>query len=285
MSMTAAHRALRAKSIALLVTALLALPAIAQQPASTTPQPELPVYDVVSIHPHSALDNSTSFNSRPGNFAATNATLKQLISYAYGIREDLIYGLPGWADSAHFDVTAKASDFDPSAFKNLTREQRESLLLPMLTDRFHVRAHTEIKTLAVFNLVLTKDGPKFQKSPSPPPIDPDHPAPNGQLGRGGIYINNNDLTANAVPLSMLAEILSEQLNHTVIDKTSLTGDYDLKLKWTPDEESHDAADNGAADHPPDLFTALQEQLGLKLDPAKGPVTTLVVDHAEQPTPN
>jgi uncharacterized protein (TIGR03435 family) len=84
---------------------------------------------------------------------------------------------------------------------------------------------------------------------------------------------------------MLSEVLSGQLNHTVIDKTGLTGDYDLKLKWTPDEDSNNTAENGAADRPPDLFTALQEQLGLKLDSAKGPVTTLVVDHAEQPSPN
>jgi uncharacterized protein (TIGR03435 family) len=284
MGTSAAHSAKHAKRISLLVIALLAIPAIAQQPASTTPQPALPVYDVVSIHPHNALDNNMSINTRPGNFAATNATLKQLISFAYGIREDLISGLPGWADSAHFDVTAKVSDFDPSAFKNLTREQRESLLRPMLTDRFHVTAHTEIKTLAVFNLILTKDGPKFKVNP-PPPNDPDHPTPSGQQNRGNITINNNDLIATAVPLSMFAETLADQINHTVIDKTGLIGDYDLKLKWTSDEDARDATDNGSADRPPDLFTALQEQLGLKLDPAKGPVTTLVVDHAEQPSPN
>jgi uncharacterized protein (TIGR03435 family) len=270
--------------IALLVLALLTTPVIAQQPAAATPQPAIPVYDAVSIHPHSALDNNISFNTRPGSFAATNATLKQLISFAWGIREDLISGLPGWADTAHFDVTAKVSDFDPAAFKNLTREQHEAMLRPVLTDRFHVKAHTEIKTLAVFNLILTRDGPKFKKNP-PPVEDPDHPTPNAQQSRGNITINNNDLTATAVPLTMLSEVLSGQLNHTVIDKTGLTGDYDLKLKWTPDEDSNNTAENGAADRPPDLFTALQEQLGLKLDSAKGPVTTLVVDHAEQPSPN
>jgi uncharacterized protein (TIGR03435 family) len=283
MGTSAARTAIRAESISLLVIALLTIPAVAQQPAPTTPPPPPPAYDIVSIHPHNALDNNTSFMSRPGNFAATNASLKQLISYAYGVREDLITGLPGWTDAARFDVTAKASDFDPSAFKNLTREQRQSMLRPMLTDRFHVKVHTETKTLSVFNLVLTKDGPKFKKNP-PPPIDPDNPTKE-QQGRGNITINNDDLIATAVPLSSIAEMLAGQLNHTVIDKTGLTGDYDLKLKWTPDEDSNNTADNGSADHPPDLFTALQEQLGLKLDATKGPVTTLVVDHAEQPTPN
>ncbi len=284
MGKVVASRANRANVVSLLVIALFAAPIIAQQPAATTPQSALPVYDVVSIHPHSVLDNNISFNTRPRNFAATNATLKQLISFAYGIRQDLISGIPGWADSAHFDVTAKVSDFDPTAFKKLTREQREAMLRPLLTDRFHVAVHTEIKTLGVFNLVLTRDGPKFQKSP-PPTNDPDHPTPPGQPGRGGISINNNDLTATAVPLSMLVEVLADQLNHTVIDKTGLTGVYDFKLKWTRDEDANNATDNGAADHPPDLFTALQEQLGLKLDAAKGPVETLVVDHAEQPSPN
>jgi uncharacterized protein (TIGR03435 family) len=157
------------------------------------------------------------------------------------------------------------------------------MLLPMLADRFHVKAHTEVKTLSVFNLVLTKDGPKFKKNP-PPPVDPDNPR-KAEEGRGNITINNNDLTATAVPLSSIAEMLAGQLSHTVIDKTGLVGDYDFKLRWTPEEQANNTADNGSTDHPPDLFTALQEQLGLKLESTKGPVTTLVIDHVEQPTPN
>jgi uncharacterized protein (TIGR03435 family) len=268
------------RALTLFTLALLSLPAIAQQ-IPTVPNP--PPYDVISIHPHNAMDDNTMFNSRPGNFVATNGTLKQLISYAYGVREDLITGLPSWADTARFDVTAKVSDFDPAAFKNLTDEQSQSMLRPMLTDRFHVKAHTEIKTLSVFNLVVTKDGPKFKVNP-PPPVDPDNPK-KGQEGRGNTMINNDDLTATAIPLSSFAETLAANLNKTVIDKTGLVGDYDFHLKWSPEDDRNTSADNGTTDHAPDLFTALQEQLGLKLEPTKGPVTTLVVDHAEQPTPN
>ena len=86
-------------------------------------------------------------------------------------------------------------------------------------------------------------------------------------------------------MSNFAETLARQLDRTVIDKTGLTGVYDLKLKWTPDRLLNQTADDGAIDHPPDLLTALQEQLGLKLESAKGPVETLVVDHAEKPTAN
>jgi uncharacterized protein (TIGR03435 family) len=274
------YAAIRARLATALSLSLIALPAIAQE-TPTVPNP--PPYDIISIHPHNAMDDNISFMSRPGNFAATNCTLKELISEAYGIREDLISGLPGWADTAHFDVTAKVSDFNPNVFKNLTREQRDSMLLPMLADRFHVKAHTEVKTLSVFNLVVAKDGPKFKLNP-PPPVDPDNPQ-KGREGRGNININNDDLTATAISLSSFAETLAGQLNHTVIDKTGLTGDYDFKLKWTPEEQANSTADNGTTDRPPDLFTALQEQLGLKLEATKGPVTTLVVDHAEQPSPN
>ena len=278
-----ARRAIRANVISLLAIALLTIPAIAQQSATTNPQATLPVYDVVSIHLHSALDNKAEFSDQSDSFSGTNITLSELVSYAYQIREDLISGLPGWVDSTHFDITAKVSDPDHSILDKLTRAQIKTMLRPVLADRFQLKVHTEIKTLPVYDLVLTKDGPKFQKSP-PPPDDPDHPTPKVQHRKTSWQINNGDLTATALPLSTLTNALAEELDRTVIDKTGLTDVYDLKLRWTPDEDAN-AADNGAADRPPDLFTALQEQLGLKLDPAKGPVTTLVVDHAEQPTPN
>lgn len=261
--------------LAPIVLALLAVPAIAQQPA-----PALPVYDIVSIHPHSTLDDNVSINTRPGNFSASNVSLKQLISFAYGVRDDLISGLPGWADNARFDIVAKVSDFDPSAFTHLTREQHEAMLQPMLTDRFKVTLHPEIKTLPVFDLIVTKDGPKFKPSP-PPPSDPDNP----NKHPSGTWINNEDLTATSITMSDFAKTMAGQLNRTVIDKTGLTGVYDLKLKWTPDRLLNPAADDGATDRPPGLLTALPEQLGLKLESAKGPVETLVVDHAEKPSPN
>jgi uncharacterized protein (TIGR03435 family) len=260
---------------------LLTIPAIAQQPASTPP---LPVYDVVSIHPHRSGDDSIDVTSRDGSFMASNVSLKNLISEAYGIREDLISGLPGWADSARFDITAKTIDPNPSALKNLTRKQNGAMLRPILIDRFQVKVHNEIKTLPVFDLVLLRSGPKFQKS-SPPTNNPNHPVPDGQPSPGGVWIHNYDLTATAIPLSTLADVLADQLDRTVIDKTGLTGLFDLKLKWTPDRLLNNAADDGSQNLPPSLFTALQEQLGLKLDSSKGPVETLIVDHAEKPSPN
>ncbi len=135
MGTPAARRAIRANNLFVLFVTVLAIPAVAQQPAAL-PQPALPVYDVVSIHPHSALDNNSGFSYRPDIFSATNITLKQLVAYAYGIREDLISDLPSWADAAHFDLTAKVSDPDPTALSNLTREQIEAMLRPVLATNF-----------------------------------------------------------------------------------------------------------------------------------------------------
>jgi uncharacterized protein (TIGR03435 family) len=263
-------------SIALM---LLALPVYAQQPAAAPPAP-LPVYDIVSIHPHDELDDNIGMHTQDSIYTASGVTLKELVSYAYRIREDLVSGLPGWGDSTRFDITAKISEPDLPRLKKLTREQREAMFLPILADRFQVKAHTEIKTLPVFDLVLTKDGPKFKPTPHPA-TDPDHPNKHPL----SITFNNNDLTASSISMSDFADTLSFQVSRTVIDKTGLTGVYDLKLRSAPYRLANTPADNGATDRPPDLFTALKEQLGLKLDSAKGPVETLVVDHAKKPSPN
>jgi uncharacterized protein (TIGR03435 family) len=124
--------------------------------------------------------------------------------------------------------------------------------------------------------VVAKGGPKLTTSILPPP-DTKNPDP---LGYGNLDVHNTEMTATCVTLSDLAMNLSFPLDRTVIDKTGLTGRYDFQLRWT-------AEDVGAAatDAPPDLFTAMQEQLGLKLQAAKGPVKTLVLDHVEQPTDN
>lgn len=284
MEMFAARNANPSTPLVLLAFVLLAIPAIAQQPASATPQPTLPVYDAVSIHPHNALDNNMSFSFRPDNFSATNITLKQLVSYAYGIREDQISGIPDWKGAAHFDINAKVTDADQSALDNLTHDQLEAMVRPVLADRFQLKVHTEMRTLPVYDLVITRDGPKFKKLP-PPPQDPDHPTSKAQHRNASWQINDGDLSATAITMNDFADALAGQLNRSVIDKTGLSDPYDLKLKWSTDEDSNKSADNGTADRPPDMFTALQEQLGLKLVPTKGSVAILVVDHAAKPSPN
>jgi uncharacterized protein (TIGR03435 family) len=236
-------------------------------------------FDAVVIKPDKSGSGSTRMSSRDSSFQGTNVSLKDLLINAYPVREArLIYGLPAWAESAHFDVTAKVVDPDVKVYDKLTREQRQAMLALMLEDRFHLKVHVETKTLPVYEMVVAKDGPKFQES-VPSAADPDKPKP--AFGPGSVNTGRGEYTANTVPLSSLAFYLSYALDRTVIDRTGLAGKYSLHLKFTPDDAAQPVPD----DAPPPLFTALSEQLGLKLQAAKGPVETLVVDHVEPPTEN
>ena len=263
------------------------LPLAAQQPSQTTAitAPHL-VYDVVSIRENKSASNNVSVRGGGASFIATNITLTNLLMNAYNIREEFMSGLPGWANSTHFDVNAKVSDPDVAALKTLSREQRQAMIVALLSDRFHLRAHIEVKTLPVYDLVIAKGGPKLKENtglPTPAPDTPDPGKPPTSMKPGSIYISNSGMTAVGIPTSNIAANLAFQVERNVIDKTGLTGKYDFTLKWTPTELQGKTTGND--DNAPDLFTALQEQLGLKLEPSKGPVDTLVIDHVEMPTEN
>jgi len=257
----------------------------AQSPVPMPASPPL-VYDAVSIRANTSGSGGISVNTSADSIRITNMPLKQLLVNAYGIREGLISGLPGWADKARFDVNAKVLDRDAAELKKLTNEQRRAMMLALVEERFHVKAHVEVKTLPVYELVCSKDGPKFKESTALP-YDPnaDPAKPRGKSA-GSMSMRPGEMTSWGMELTQLTGTLAGVLERNVIDKTGLTGKYDLHLRWTPDNAPAPML-NGAPDPdpPPPLFTALQEQLGLKLVAAKGPVETLVVDHVEQPTEN
>ena len=254
----------------------LCLPSIA---AAQQPPTPLPVFDVVAIHGNRSPTDNMSIRWGGDAFVANNITLTFLLMSAYNIREDLISGLPNWAGSTHFDVNAKISDPDADTLKKLTREQRSAMVATLISDHFHIQTHIVVKTLPVYDLVIAKGGSKLREVPLPS----DNTAPGKgpfNLKPGGFYTSDTQMTGLAIPISILASNLAFQVERNVIDKTGLTGRYDINLKWRPDDKP--AADENTA---PDLFTALQEQLGLKLEPSKGPVDTLVVDHVEMPSDN
>ena len=257
-----------------LLSVLLAAPLSAQAPAPTVPTP---TSDVVSIVPNKSDSGNMSFEGHDSTFTATNMRLKNLVGNAFDIREDLISGLPGWAESARYDLKAKIVDPDLAALKRLTNKQRDAMLAQILADRFQLKTHTETKQLPVYNLVVTPHGPRFRPSASQ---DPDH---------GGMRASDHEVTITASPLGSLVYFLAGNLHRTVIDRTNLTARYDLHLTWAPDRPAaaagQDDGRNPADDTGPSLFSALEDQLGLKLEPAKGPVVTLVVDHIDPPTPN
>ncbi|HEX3374198.1 MAG TPA: TIGR03435 family protein [Edaphobacter sp.] len=266
----------------------------AAQP-DVTSEVKVPAFDVVSVKPNKSESGMIRIMGKPDGYAASNVSLKMLIQNAYGIREDLISGAPSWADSARFDIDAKVAGSDVEALKKLTPEQRRLILQPLLADRFKLKIHTETKQLPVYELVLAKGGSKLKEATPGDTYANGFKGPDG-IGRGGMMrVGRGQLTAQAVPTTGLANMLSQQLHRTVLDKTGLTGKYDLELNWTPDQgsdpmfkgpdggqHSSDAAPDSSG---PSIFTAVQEQLGLKLQSAKGPVETLVIDHVEMPSEN
>ena len=227
-----------------------------------------PAYDVVSIKPDKSGSGHSSIDSSNYRYTATNVSLRRMLEDAYGVKEDLISGMPKAVNDARFDVMAKAVDPDLKVLSKLTREQYRAMLRPFLMDRFQVKVHTEIKQMPVYEMVVVKGGPKFTE------------AAESSKEHSGTYINNRELTAYSISMTTLANSLYNQVQRTVIDKTGLTGKYDVALKWSP-EDSADPASDAA----PPIFTALREQLGLKLQPATRPVEVLVVDHAEMPSPD
>jgi uncharacterized protein (TIGR03435 family) len=253
----------------ILVLAIALPDAGSQTLPSSNPGPHpLPVYDVASIRVDNRGPGSSDTSVNDGIFTATNVTLKDLIEDAFDIRQDIISGIPGPIDSLHFDVRAKIVDPDRDALQKLSDSQRRAMLLPILAERFHLKARIESRTLPVYELVLLKKGPRFQRSPNQGSEDQ------------STSVHNTSIKASNMPMAIFCKTLSHQLHRTVIDKTGLEGLYDFELKW-----SRDDATDLPADAPPTFFTAVQEQLGLKLQPAKGPVDTLVVDHVEMPSEN
>ena len=256
-------------------------------PAAAAPAPM--EFDVVSIKPNTSESGMIRVMNKPGIFSATGVTLKALIQQAYGIRQDLISGGPGWVDSAAYDIEGKIAPSDAEALKAMTNEQRNAATRQMmqhaLADRFKLKAHIETKTLPVYELVLSKGGSKLKDA------DPNSTHPNAIKGPDGVAkpgmmrFGRDRLDAQGIGINSLTSFLSQRLERTVIDKTGLTGKYDVTLTFKPDDDAP-GKDNGTSDsNLPDLFTAVQEQLGLKLVSTKGPVDTLVIDHAEKPAEN
>jgi uncharacterized protein (TIGR03435 family) len=241
------------------------------QTSAPTPQRSQPAafsYDAVTIKPDDT--GHGFFNLTPDSFSMGGMPAWVLIRSAYGVLlEDQVTGLPEWAKSEHIAVQAK---MDPETAAVLDKlplmerwKQMQLMLQAMLADRFDLKAHRESKDLPIYVLTVAKGGPKMKKT-----------APDG-LGGNATYASGK-VTAHEISVEALAANLSFTLGRVVVNQTGLAGGYDFTLDYAP--EGADASDTR-----PSLFTALEEQLGLKLVPSKGPVDVIVVDHIERPTAN
>jgi len=264
----------------------VALPLFAQSAApATTPL----AYDVVSVRPNKSSDGMMRFGDHGDRYSATNIPLDMLLQYAYNLKTpNQISGLPGWADSARFDIEAKMDEAASATLKNLPREeaneQRRQMMQGLLSDRFQLKVHRATKELPTYALVIAKGGFKLKEA------DPNNTYPNGiklpdgTSRPGMMQFRNGQLTAQAIPISRLVDNLSVNVDRIVVDKTSLSGKYDMTLRWSSDEVAS-AQQDSTPNSTPSIFTALQEQLGLKLESTKGPVDTIVVDHVAMPSEN
>jgi uncharacterized protein (TIGR03435 family) len=239
-------------------------------------------YDVVSIRLNVSGSDKVSISPTEDSIAATNVSLSMLLAHAYRLREEQIFGLRGWALTARFDLVAKMSDTDEATLKSLTWPQRWGYLTKVLEERFHMATHADTKILPIYELMLTRGGTKLKQSP-PAGLDADASASDISQTRGNMIVTTRFLKGVAVPMSTLATALSGLVGREVIDKTGSAGLYDISLQWVPLDAPPPPA--GDPDISSALFTALQEELGLKLVASKGPVQTLVVDHIEMPTAN
>jgi len=249
----------------------------------------LPTFEVATVKPSLPGGTMVMTKFTPDGMWIKNAPLIMIIRQATGLlnsNDDQVIGAPSWVKTEKYDIDAKVSEADVPKLDKLSRMERNEMMRQVLVDRFKFAAHQEIRELPVYELVAAKGGPKLKEA------TPGDTYPNGlkddqgQSSPGMMRVGRGTVDCQAISVTALLEILSLS-GRTVVDKTGLTGKYDIKLRWRP-EDSHpnaEAVDGGAEGSDVDFFTAIQEQLGLKLIPATGPVSALVVDHVERPSDN
>ena len=205
-----------------------------------------------------------------------NHTVRTLLAAAYNLSLNEVLGGPALVDSDHWSIVAKTPEPRP------TLEQQMVMLRQLLADRFQVRFHREPKEMPIYRLSVAKGGPKLEPTTLDPDANPAGPPPLIFV----VSLPVLKLAARYASMDDFATLLQRALEQPVADETGLTGRYDFDLEFTPDETLYGGAFKGAEDaSKPGLLAALRDQLGLKLNATRGPVSALVIDHAERPSDN
>ena len=218
------------------------------------------IFEVASIRPAAQGTNPRLFEAENGTLRVASYTVKLLVQMAWNVRDFQVVGGPAWVRSDGFDIAAKG---DSSA----TDSQLRLMIQALLADRFRLRLHPETRELPVYALVVSEDGHKLH--------------PNNEASPPNVNTGPGHIAAQKISVLNLARLLAPHLDRPVIDRTNLAGRFDFKLEWAPEPSGNAPADTSA----PSLFTALQEQLGLKLEAQRGPVEVLVVENVERPSEN
>lgn len=288
--------------------------AIPQTKAAAQPEPPLAKtarFEVASIKPYKQPPRgSVRFGMfappRSGRLSATGVTVRGLIQAAYGVEEAQIVGGPKWINSEQFDIQAEADSATDAELRKLSIDQavlvKRHMVQGLLSGRFGLKLHHETRDLPVYVLVVDRHGPKLREVEKPTAPTGEAGGPHGTSGTPAWFAHDPRRTeafASYTTMAQTTRNLSKFLGRPVLDGTGLTGHYSYALYWSmrPGERFARVGRNfgsgmqtsGVAPSPgpssPSIFTALREQLGLKLKSEKGPVDVLVIDHVEQPTPN
>ena len=238
-----------------------------------------PGFEVATIKPSAPNQPGKGFGFRGDRFMTRNTNVNDLIAYAYGLHSKQIIDAPAWFGADLFDIEGK-----PDTEGRPSPKQMQTMVAKLLTDRFQLKFHHDKRELSVYVISVASSGPKLTKSTSAP----NDPYAFYFRALGDLTVRNQNMTEFATWMQ------SGVMDKPVVDQTELSGKYDFQLKWTPDESQFaQFRGTGAvipppandASAPPSLYTAIQEQLGLKLGPAKTPDDVIVIEHAEKPSEN
>jgi uncharacterized protein (TIGR03435 family) len=282
----------------------VSIPSFSQAPAGGKPS-----FEVAVVKPNTGTDTRVAVLGQPGGrFIATNASLMALIQTAYSVRDFQVSGGPNWINTDRWDIEARAerdSVPEPAGLQDPNVPDPLSLRVQsLLEDRFQLKWHFETRDLPVYALVVLQSGLKMKlnddqtlpQARGPGATPPPQPTP-GQVPRYSMRRGRSVLVGTAVTMGIFINSLSQLMGRTIIDKTDLTGLYDVRLEWPPDAVPGAGPTfvSGGPIGPeaplptersgPSIFTVIQEQLGLKLESAKGPVRVLVIDSVQKPSEN
>lgn len=272
---------------------LVLFPAYAAVCQIQTPS-QIPGFEVASIKLSSPAGGGAQIGVSPGGmFTARNVTVRTLIQQAFDLRDFQVSGGPGWLDAQLYDIVAKGNGAAVSddEIRKMTDEQRKAFkaqfllkLQMLLADRFQLKAHRETRELPIYALIVAKSGPKIKPA-------------GGETVPGGLTVGGGDggqtaITGSSVTMAALARLLSSRVGRAVVEMTDLKGDYDFKMSFTPEMGPQPGSPGDGTGQPagvdtggPSIFTALQEQLGPRLEAQKGPVEVVVIDSVQKPSEN
>ncbi|HEY6490852.1 MAG TPA: TIGR03435 family protein [Terracidiphilus sp.] len=235
-----------------------------------------PSFEVATIKPSKPDQPGKAFLVRGGQFTTINTTVADMLKFAYGVQDKQVIGGPDWVSTTKFDIEAK-----PDTPGSPSETQLRSMLQKLLADRLQLKFHRDERDLSAYVLSVGKTGQKMKQDTGDP------------NGLPALFFQGlgNLMVRNATMKEFTGLMQSAVLDRPVVDRTGLDGRWDFRLKWTPDESQFGGMGvkvpppSDAADAPPPLFTAVQEELGLKLEATKTSVEVLVLDHIEQPSAN